>query len=161
MQAACDTDDTSRAFRLPDEPCPGRPAERARSVPMRILVVEDSVINQIVTRRLLERRGHEVSVVDSGPAALELLGREPFGCVLMDVELPGLSGPDTLARLRDAGTFGRAAATPVIALTAHGGIGCRESLLARGFDEYLAKPIDTGELDGVLVRAAGASARRA
>ena len=119
-----------------------------------ILLVEDNMINQLVAKRLLERRGHTVTAVDSGLAALDLLQRQRFQCVLMDVEMPGLSGLETLARLRDAAVFGEAAATPVVALTAHAVKGYRERMLAAGFNGYVAKPIDMRELDEALRQAA-------
>ena len=122
--------------------------------PLSILLVEDNFINQLVAKRLLERRGHVVTAVDSGAAALELLAETPFHCVLMEVEMPGLSGPETLALLRDPARFGEAAQTPVVALTAHAVKGYRERMLEAGFDDYVPKPIDMHELDAALIRIA-------
>jgi len=140
----------------PDAPGPARTCRASRSAnPMSLLLVEDNMINQLVAKRLLERRGHEVTAVDSGLAALELLQCRPFHCVLMDMEMPGLNGLETLARLRDKETFGEAAATPVVALTAHAVKGYRERMLAAGFDDYVSKPIDIGELEKALSRATG------
>uniref|UniRef100_I2Q4J5 Sensory/regulatory protein RpfC n=1 Tax=Desulfovibrio sp. U5L TaxID=596152 RepID=I2Q4J5_9BACT len=121
--------------------------------PMSILLVEDNRINQLVAKRLLERRGHVVTAVDSGFAALDLLRTQPFHCVLMDVEMPGINGLETLARLRDAGKFGEAAATAVVALTAHAVKGYRERMLAAGFDGYVSKPIDMRRLEAALGQA--------
>lgn len=144
-----------------DQPAPApkaavrdRAAEQPpATTPMAILLVEDNDINQIVAKRLLERRGHTVTGVDSGLAALELLRENTYDCVLMDVEMPGLNGLETLQRLRDASVFGAAAATPVLALTAHAVKGYRERMLEAGFDEYVSKPIDMRELSEALVRA--------
>jgi len=130
----------------------GAPLPEAAVPPLSILLVEDNFINQLVAKRLLERRGHAVTAVDSGLAALELLAETPFHCVLMDVEMPGLSGPETLVQLRDAARFGEAAQTPVVALTAHAIKGYRERMLAAGFDDYVPKPIDMHELDAALRR---------
>ncbi len=128
--------------------------------PLSILLVEDNLINQLVAKRLLERRGHAVTAVDSGYAALDLLRTHPFHCVLMDMEMPGINGLDTLARLRDP-AFGQASATPVVALTAHAVKGYRERMFAAGFDGYVSKPIDMGQLDGALRQAlARGEARR-
>jgi len=129
--------------------------------PLRILVVEDDDINQIVARRLLERRGHCVMTVGSGPDALALLMAEHFHCVFMDLEMPGLTGPETLSRLRDSSIFGESATTPVIALTAHADEGYRERMLAHGFDGYLSKPIDVRELDDALLQVIAHDARDA
>ncbi|MFP5257624.1 MAG: ATP-binding protein [Acidobacteriota bacterium] len=155
------------AFDLPSDSA--RPADKPRDTasaaqdvsPLSILLVEDNLINQLVAKRLLERRGHAVTAVDSGPAALELLATTPFHCVLMDVEMPGLSGPETLARLRDPARFGEAAATPVLALTAHALKGYRERMLEAGFDDYVSKPIDMHELDAALRRITSGANRSA
>ncbi|MHC1790380.1 ATP-binding protein [Solidesulfovibrio sp.] len=145
-------------FELPPGPGECFPAEstaqpaRVHGPPLSILLVEDNFINQLVAKRLLERRGHAVTAVDSGLAALDMLRTHPFHCVLMDVEMPGLSGLETLARLRDAAAFGEAAETPVVALTAHAVKGYRERMLAAGFNDYVPKPIDMNELDAALHR---------
>jgi PAS domain S-box-containing protein len=146
-----------------EQPGPGavRPEPRAGEdgeagappPPMSILLVEDNLINQLVAKRLLERRGHVVTAVDSGFAALDLLRTQPFHCVLMDVEMPGITGLETLARLRDPREFGEAAATAVVALTAHAVKGYREQMLAAGFDGYVSKPIDMRRLDAALGQA--------
>ena len=154
------------AFDLPEETAPhGHRASSASTAsaavsPMTILLVEDNFINQIVAKRLLERRGHVITAVDSGAAALELLATTPFHCVLMDVEMPGLSGPETLAQLRDPARFGEAAQTPVVALTAHAIKGYRERMLEAGFDDYVPKPIDMHELDAALTRIANGAGCR-
>ncbi|WP_428562422.1 MAG: response regulator [Solidesulfovibrio sp. DCME] len=134
----------------PDDAFAREPAPLA----LNILLVEDNCINQLVAKRLLERRGHLVTAVDSGLAALELLRQYAYDCVLMDVEMPGLNGLETLARLRDASVYGPAAALPVVALTAHAVKGYRERMLAAGFDDYVSKPIDMRELAAALARAA-------
>lgn len=121
---------------------------------MTILLVEDDGINQLVVKRLLERRGHAVTVAENGLDALALLGHTAFDCVLMDVEMPVLGGVETLARLRDATVYGPAAATPVVALTAHTAPGFREGLLLRGFNDFVPKPLDMAELEAALTRVA-------
>ncbi len=133
-------------------PHPAGPVEPV--IPLRLLLVEDNHINQIVATRLLERRGHTVTAVDNGRQALAALAETPFDCVLLDVEMPELNGPDTLALLRDPTRFGPAAATPAVALTAHAVKGYREQMLQAGFDDYVAKPIDMHELDAALARVA-------
>ncbi|KHK03788.1 ATP-binding protein [Desulfovibrio sp. TomC] len=138
----------------PAQKTPAKSLGTKTTTPMSILLVEDNLINQLVAKRLLERRGHTVTAVDSGQAALDLLSTTPFHCVLMDVEMPGLSGPETLRRLRNVETFGEAAQTAVIALTAHAIKGYREQMLEAGFDDYVPKPIDMNELDAALERIA-------
>jgi len=140
--------------RRPESAAPSAGRASPPPTPMSILLVEDNLINQLVAKRLLERRGHVVTAVASGYAALDLLKAQPFHCVLLDVEMPGINGLETLARLRDASQFGESAVTPVVALTAHAIKGYRERMIEAGFDDYVSKPIDMRELDAALYRAA-------
>ena len=120
-----------------------------RSVPLRVLVAEDNVVNQRLVSRLLEKRGHQVVVAANGREALEAVERQSFDIVLMDLQMPELDGFEATAALRareaDHGTH-----LPVIALTAHAMKGDRERCLAAGMDGYLSKPIRPQELDRLL-----------
>jgi CheY-like chemotaxis protein/HPt (histidine-containing phosphotransfer) domain-containing protein len=121
------------------------------SVPrgLRLLVVEDNTINQRVLTGLLARLGHSAVVAGNGRAALEMLGREDFDGVLMDVQMPEMDGLETTAHIRHAErNAGRH--LPIIALTAHAMTGDRERCLAAGMDGYLAKPIDPDALAAAL-----------
>ncbi len=89
--------------------------------PGRILLVEDSKVNQMVARQLLERRGHTVVVANNGREALAILddaASAGFGCVLMDVQMPEMGGLECTAVIRDR-ERGTAFHLPIIALTAH------------------------------------------
>ncbi len=85
---------------------------------LRILVAEDNAVNQRLARRLLEKQGHSVAVVDNGRAALATLAQQPFDLVLMDVQMPDMDGLETTAAIRaqEQETGGH---LPIIALTAH------------------------------------------
>jgi CheY-like chemotaxis protein len=118
---------------------------------LRVLVAEDNVVNQKLALRLLEKRGHVVVVVDNGRKALEMLEREPFDLVLMDLQMPEMSGIEaTTAIRRREDEIGRR--VPIIALTANAMKGDRERCLEAGMDGYLAKPIQAKELDQVLAQ---------
>ncbi len=106
----------------------------------RFLIVEDDRINQLTLRKLLERAGHEASCVSDGAEALELLKREAFDCVFMDIQMPGLDGLATTERIRSSGTAH--ASVPIIALTAHAMEGDAERFLRKGMDGYVSKPFD-------------------
>ena len=112
---------------------------------LRILVAEDNVVNQTLAVRLLEKRGHKVTVVGNGHEAVAALEREPFDLVLMDVQMPELDGMEATAiiRAREASGGGR---LPIIAMTAHAMKGDREDCLAVGMDGYVSKPIRAAEL---------------
>jgi signal transduction histidine kinase/ActR/RegA family two-component response regulator len=126
---------------------------------LRVLVVDDNTINQVVARAVLESAGIEVSAVGDGRAALARLGAEPFDLVLMDVHMPVMDGVEAVRRIR-SGEGGRAD-MPVVALTADAMVGDAERLLAQGFDDAHPKPIAPAGLLATVARLspAGAIAR--
>jgi signal transduction histidine kinase/DNA-binding response OmpR family regulator len=128
-------------FSLHDEPDP--------SACLRVLLAEDNAVNQRLGVRLLERRGHSVTVAANGRAALKALEEEKFDLVLMDVQMPEMDGLEATAAIRNKEKLsGHHQA--VIALTAHSMKGDQERCLAAGMDGYLSKPIRPDELDAVL-----------
>ena len=122
--------------------------EPVRAAALHVLVVEDNPINQLVATALLEDLGHRATVADGGPEALELVSDQAFDAVLMDIEMPGMDGLETTAKIR--GLPGRAAGLPIVATTAHAMKGDREGFLAAGMDDYLSKPIRPHALREVL-----------
>ncbi len=117
--------------------------------PLRILLAEDNLINQKVAWRLLEKQGHYVEIASNGREALDILSRKTFDAVLMDVEMPDLSGLD-VTRLVRAREKGSAIRQLIIAMTAHALPGDRERCLQAGMDHYLAKPFNVRELHALL-----------
>jgi PAS domain S-box-containing protein len=114
---------------------------------LRILLVEDSEVNQTVAVRLLERRGHEVTVVDNGAAAVELLTREhEFDVVLMDLQMPIMDGLTATAEIRRHEAEHESWHVPIIAMTAHAMKGDREKCLETGMDGYVSKPVRPKDL---------------
>jgi PAS domain S-box-containing protein len=118
--------------------------------PPRLLVVEDSQVNQIVAARALERCGCHVDVVSDGLEALEVLDSQVFDAILMDCQMPGLDGYKTTAELRRREEGVRH--TPIIAMTAQAMDGDRERCLEAGMDDYLTKPLRHAELVSALQR---------
>jgi signal transduction histidine kinase/CheY-like chemotaxis protein len=136
---------------------PARPEPRPPSHPLRVLLAEDNPMNQQLTVRLLGKQGHAVSVAETGREALDLLDREAFDLVLMDVQMPDLDGLSAAAEIRRRETTtGRH--VPIIAMTARAMKGDREACLAAGMDGYLSKPIRANEL---LAAICGLAARPA
>jgi PAS domain S-box-containing protein len=131
---------------------PAQPAAGPRwTAPPRVLVVEDSAVNQIVAARLIERVGCDVQVAADGRDALAALARERFSAVLMDCQMPVLDGYSATAELRERERAG-SRHTPVIAMTAYAMEGDRARCLAAGMDDYISKPLERGELEAVLRR---------
>ncbi|HET9325996.1 MAG TPA: response regulator [Candidatus Eisenbacteria bacterium] len=134
-----------------------RPPEtaRARTRKLRVLVVEDNRVNQTMALRILEKRGHQVTLAENGQQAVEALDREEgFDVVLMDVQMPVMNGLEATARIR-AMEKGSDRHLPIVAMTAHAMRGDRERCLAAGMDGYLVKPIQADELIAALEGLAG------
>jgi CheY-like chemotaxis protein len=144
----------------------GREEEGARPVPtelppaarqLHILVAEDTPVNQRLAQRLLERLGHTCVVVDDGKAAVEAYVSGRFDVVLMDVQMPVMSGFEATAAIREVDKReGRRAF--IVALTAHAMQGYRERCIEAGMDDYLSKPVRRPDLLALLDRIASAPA---
>jgi len=142
----------ARAVEISAQPVPE--ADRARAAlpgDLKILLAEDNPVNVKVVVRLLERVGLKVVVADNGVQALQMLAREKFDLVLMDVQMPELDGVEATRRIR-SGEQGSDRHLPIIALTAHSMRGDRERFIAAGMDDYLAKPVNAAEFYQVLVK---------
>ncbi|MBM3749045.1 MAG: response regulator, partial [Acidobacteria bacterium] len=111
----------------------------------KVLLAEDNQVNQRLAMRLLEKWGCSVIAANDGRQALAAFQREEFDVALMDLQMPGLDGFE-VTRLIRAAEAGNGARLPIIALTAHAMAGDRERCLAAGMDEYVAKPLNAGEL---------------
>ena len=131
------------------------PGWRADERP-RILLVEDNAVNQRVARLMMEKRGYLVEVAGDGNEAVEATARTLFAAVLMDCHMPRFDGYSATQaiRARDADEPGRPR-VPIIAMTANAGPGARERCLEAGMDDYVAKPVTSETLDGVLRRWVG------
>jgi signal transduction histidine kinase/PleD family two-component response regulator len=116
---------------------------------LKILLAEDNTVNQRLVVRLLEKRGHRVTVAANGLEALAILQKDAFDLVLMDVQMPEMDGLETTAAIRER-EMRTGDRLIVIALTAHAMKGDREKCIAAGMDGYLSKPIRPQELDDVL-----------
>lgn len=119
--------------------------------PLRVLVAEDVPVNQWVTRRLLERLGHTVVVVEDGAAAVEAVANHPFDVVLMDVHMPRMDGVEATRAIRTMTSV--AAGIPIVALTANAMVGDRERYLEAGMDDYVTKPVEKARLLAAIGRA--------
>ncbi len=121
--------------------------ERKRLV--RILVVEDNLVNQTLAVRLLEKRGYSVSVCGNGKEAFQALEKDSFDIILMDVEMPEMNGFDATRIIREKEKVS-GEHIPIVAMTAHAMNGDRERCLASGMDAYISKPVSSEELFSII-----------
>jgi CheY-like chemotaxis protein len=109
-------------------------------VALRVLLAEDNQVNQRIALAMLKRLGHRAVLVSNGQAAVEQTERERFDVVLMDVQMPEMSGLDAATAIRRRERY-TGEALPIIALTAHAMEGDKERCLASGMTAYLSKPL--------------------
>ena len=123
---------------------------------LRILLVEDNAINQILAQRLIRKRGHNLVVANNGREALAALESERFDLILMDVQMPEMSGLEVTAAIRrkekDTGEH-----IPIVATTASVMKEDRERCLEAGMDAYVSKPIEREVLFETIDRLTGYS----
>ena len=156
LEGLCGALGVRPSLRPREEPVPTAPPP-APARGRRILLVEDSAVNQKLAARLLEKRGHQVVVAGDGREAMDVLAREPFDLVLMDVQMPQMDGLEAAAEIRRrertcSADGAGAPHIPIIAMTAYAMKGDEERCLAAGMDGYVAKPINAPALFEVLDR---------
>ncbi len=126
----------------------------AERLPLSILLAEDNAVNQKVAVQMLERLGYEPEVAGNGQEVLEALERTDYDVVLMDVQMPVMDGYEATERIRE--TLPDKRQPRIIAMTAHAGEDARSKALARGMDDYMAKPVDIDTLVEALNKASEA-----
>jgi CheY-like chemotaxis protein len=127
---------------------------RERRVSLRILLAEDNTMNQILAERIIRKHGHAVSVVNNGREAVAAFEKNEFDLILMDIQMPEMSGLEATAAIRQkekaTGTH-----IPIIAMTAFAMKEDKERCLAGGMDAYISKPIERAVLFETMERLTG------
>src|SRR4051812_48843724 len=116
---------------------------------LRVLVVEDNAVNRLLAQRLLEKRGYLVATANNGVEAIAVTERDSFDVILMDIQMPEMSGLEATSIIR-AREIGSGVRSRIIALTAHARDEDRERCLAAGMDDFVSKPFKVDDLLSVL-----------
>jgi PAS domain S-box-containing protein len=124
---------------------------RESKMQMRVLLAEDNMVNQRLVVKLLEKRGHHVTVAKNRKEAIAAMKLEKFDVVLMDVQMPVMDGFEATAAIR-AMEQRKGGHIPIVAMTAHSLKGDEERCLAAGMDGYVSKPIRADELSEIMER---------
>lgn len=122
---------------------------------LRVLVVEDNLVNQQLMIALLSRRQHQVVVAQNGKEALDILEHQSFDIILMDVQMPVMDGLEAARQIRERErqTGGH---VPIIAMTANTLPQDQQMCLQAGMDDHIAKPVEINKLFIALRHAATA-----
>ncbi len=135
---------------LPMEPLPSADPEPAFNGSLKILLAEDNPINALLTRELLKRRGHKLTEVTDGGAAVKAMENGVFDIVLTDIHMPGMDGIEATKAIRAFEAANGRRRTPIVALTADaletGKRACKDA----GMDGFLTKPIEPAQLDKIF-----------
>ena len=134
----------------------GEPFGEAALASLRVLVAEDSVVNQKVVQFQLRKLGCHMEAVLDGEAALEAVRQNSYDVILMDCQMPKLDGWETTRRIREMESGG-AERTWIIAMTAHSLAGDRERCIEGGMDDYLSKPVRFADLSNALAQSPAAA----
>jgi PAS domain S-box-containing protein len=139
---------------MEDHPVAARsagPAHAPQGDGLRILLAEDNPINMMLIRELLRRRGHTVSEVTNGSAAVRAMAEGHYDLLLTDIHMPEMDGIEAAQAIRAAEARSGRQRTPIVALTAdaldEGKRACREA----GMDGFLTKPVDPAELEEMFL----------
>jgi CheY-like chemotaxis protein len=133
-------------------PPPSPPAEQLRddegSVPGRVLVVDDNVVNQRVAARMLDKLGYRVDVAVNGREAVQMVQTGLYDAIFMDCQMPEMDGYEATREIRRTEQPGQHIA--IIAMTAEALAGAREHCLRAGMDDYIAKPVRLEQLSDAI-----------
>ena len=125
--------------------------EAFRAPDAHILVVDDTRVNLKVAKGLLRKTMIQIDTAESGKDAIDLTLKNRYDLILMDQRMPGMDGTEALKYIREQ-EDGLNVQTPVICLTADAIIGAKERYMAEGFTDYLAKPINSRELEQTMMK---------
>jgi two-component system, sensor histidine kinase and response regulator len=118
---------------------------------VRILLVDDNVINQKIALKILGKMGYRAEVAQNGREAIEVLSQFAYNLVFMDCQMPILDGYEATRIIRNKSIRIINPRVPIVAMTAHAMKGAREECIAAGMDDYIAKPV-TADMIAAMIR---------
>lgn len=124
-------------------------SEGEMDIPKKILVVEDEFMNQYVAKSLLEIKGYQVDIADTGQTALSFYQTNHYAAILMDLDLPDMQGTEITQQIRKLEKI-NGTRIPIIALTAHSSATAKDECLTAGMDGFSTKPIEIEQLVRLL-----------
>ncbi|UQZ33581.1 hybrid sensor histidine kinase/response regulator [Paenibacillus sp. PK3_47] len=127
---------------------PALPGTDSVRRPLSILVAEDNEINQIVLRKILEKRGFDVDVAVDGLQVVQMVGSKAYDLIFMDIQMPGMSGLEATRIIKQTLPAGKVPV--IIAVTANALKGDRELCLEAGMDEYISKPLRSEAVTSII-----------
>jgi CheY-like chemotaxis protein len=122
----------------------------AEQLPLKILVVEDNLVNQKLVVSFLGRMGYKVDVAENGLVAFEAAKRESYDVIFMDIQMPEMNGLEATEAILRANTQPRP--PRIIAITANAMQGDRERCIESGMVDYIAKPVRIHEIQDSLLK---------
>lgn len=123
--------------------------KEAKPNSLRVLLVEDNAVNQMLAMAILKKAGHRVDLATDGVEGVEAVRNNLYDVVLMDIQMPNMDGLEATRRIRAMDDSGMANVY-IVAITANALLGDRETCLSAGMNDYLPKPIDQKRLLAAL-----------
>jgi PAS domain S-box-containing protein len=124
--------------------------DATKSIALKILLVEDNVMDQKVAGWLIQNMGYKADIAENGVQALAALETSRYDIVFMDIEMPEMDGVEATKKIRSH--FPEERQPRIIAMTAHALKGAREQYLEAGMDDYVSKPVNERKLKDVIER---------
>ncbi len=119
---------------------------------LKLMLVEDEKVNRMMAKRILEKMGHSVVCANNGKECLNQILREPYDAILMDIQMPVMTGLEATEILRGSSEFENVSSIPIVALTAHATKRDRQAAFNSGMNGYITKPFSREDLEDVLQR---------
>ncbi|WP_320170794.1 PAS domain S-box protein [Maridesulfovibrio sp.] len=146
---------TSISVKIPVGTAPGKKEKQTEgsvspAAPMKIMLVEDEMVNRMMARRILEQMGHEIVCAENGQECLRMLAENKVDVILMDIQMPVMNGLEAARKIRQEEAYRVFSDIPIVALSAHANAESRRKAEKSGMNGYICKPFEWDELERAL-----------